>query len=137
MEEAPVLLPVLPWPLAPRTAAIKKDLENFFPPGDLVSPVLLAAAARTVHDLIAAGPEREKTRYPKIEKALSFPGNKWRRQGIYLTCDAGLQAEQWAVLWNRFLEGGFLLPPSPAEPLILPGLMPPGEESKLAGLLGD
>jgi hypothetical protein len=134
-KKAPVLLPVLPWPLAPLAAVIRKELEDLFPQGDFVSPALLAAAARTVHDLIAAGPEREKTRYLKIEKALSLPGNKWRRRGIYLTYDTGLQADQWAALWNRFLEKGFLLPPSPAEPLILPGLMSPGEEAKLAGLL--
>jgi hypothetical protein len=34
-----------------------------------------------------------------------------------------------------FLEKGFLLPPSPHEPLILPGMLSQGEETKLANLL--
>jgi hypothetical protein len=33
------------------------------------------------------------------------------------------------------LEEGFLIPPAPAEPLILPGILSPGEEAKLAALL--
>ncbi|MDR2747508.1 MAG: hypothetical protein LBB77_08695, partial [Treponema sp.] len=74
----------------------------------------------------------------------------WRRRGIYLSCPAlqtrtapsQIQAgrpspppEGWESLYRRFLDGGFLIPPGPGEPLILPGLLSPGEEAKLAALL--
>jgi hypothetical protein len=38
-------------------------------------------------------------------------------------------------LFSRFLENGFLIPPVPSHPLILPGILSPGEEAKLADLL--
>jgi hypothetical protein len=130
------MIPVLPWPLAPQVLAIHPDLENLFLPGDLVSPVLLAASARSVFELIAAAPDRGSRRYPGINKALSAQGCPWRRRGIYLTRDSGVVSDDnWVGLWRRFLEAGFLLPPSPWEPLILPGLISPGEEAKLAALL--
>jgi hypothetical protein len=134
-EKAPVMIPVLPWPLAPQVLAIRQDLEHLFLPGDLVSPILLAASARSVYDLIASAPDRGRGRYQKINKALSEQGCHWRRRGIYLTCDSCINRDAWAELWRRFLEAGFLLPPSQQEPLILPGLMSPGEEAKLAVLL--
>jgi hypothetical protein len=43
--------------------------------------------------------------------------------------------EEYENLFRRFLAGGFLIPPSPAEPLILPASMSDGEESRLADLL--
>ncbi|MDR0642588.1 MAG: hypothetical protein LBG07_09025, partial [Treponema sp.] len=42
----------------------------------------------------------------------------------------------WEELYRRFLDGGFLIPPGPGAPLILPGSLSPGEEAKLAALLG-
>ena len=67
-----------------------------------------------------------------------------RRKGVYLIAEgaeknaegAGV-AEGYKEMFRRFLEGGFLLPPSPAEPAILPAFMSQGEEVKLAGLLSD
>ena len=53
--------------------------------------------------------------------------------GIYLTRD--MDKEKYEALFRRFLEGGFLIPPSKAEPLILPFTMSDGEEAKLAQLL--
>jgi hypothetical protein len=133
--DAALLIPILPWPLAPLVLAADQKLEAFFPPGNLISPALLAAAARAVYDLIAAGKERGGPLFRRINKALAAPGCKWRRRGIYLTY--GANVDSWTVIWKRFLEGGFLLPPSPQDPLILPGAMSPGEEAKLAELLEE
>ncbi|MCL2479656.1 MAG: hypothetical protein FWF22_09145, partial [Treponema sp.] len=99
----------------------------------LVSPVILAAAARAIYDLIAAGVQGNRPKFIKIEKALAA-GTKWQRQDIYLTYKDGARAD-WIGLWKRFLERGFLLPPSPMEPLILPAMLSAGEEAKLADLL--
>ena len=97
------------------------------PPGDFISPVLLAVAARGIHDIIAAAPTR-----PHITKALWGKYSLWQRQGPYLFLK---QPEEWAAMFCRFLEAGFLLPPVPFQPLILPGTLSPGEEAKLANLL--
>ena len=129
-----LLLPVLPWPLAPLVLAADKSLEPRLPPGDLIAPVLLAAAARAVYDLIAA-PDRGEVRYPKVEKALAHKDCAWKQEGIYLRYRETVAREAWAELWKRFLEAGFLLPPRREDPLILPGTMSPGEEAKLAGLI--
>jgi hypothetical protein len=147
----PVLVPLLPWPLAPRVLAPEAALEDRFPPSEPLPPVLLAAAARSVYELIAAGKRGGRPVYPRINRALYSPGagGPWRRRGIYLNCPAlqtpagpaagGPSAPPacpgWESLFRRFLEGGFLIPPGPAEPLILPGILSPGEEAKLAALL--
>jgi hypothetical protein len=131
---APLLVPVLPWTLAPLVLAAESGLEPRLPPGDLIAPVLLAAAARAVYDLIAAAGRGELC-YPKVEKALAQQGCVWKKEGIYLRYRETLGREAWEELWKRFLEAHLLLPPDQEDPLILPGTMSPGEEAKLAGLL--
>ncbi|MDR1319042.1 MAG: hypothetical protein LBJ90_05405 [Treponema sp.] len=151
--EAPLLIPVLPgiqgWsadgPPLPRglcVLALDPALERarVFPPQDMLSPVLLAAAARGIYDLLAAAPLRGNPRFPKIDRALAKSGCPWRRRGIYLTQSSGAGGDSsgarvWEALFRGFLEEGFLLPPIPEHPLILPGVLSPGEEAKLAKLL--
>jgi hypothetical protein len=100
----------------------------------MFSPVLLAAAARGIYDLLAS-PERGKPVFPRISKALKNPANSmWQRQGIYLNLK---EKTEWETLFTHFLEAGFLIPPTPSQPLILPGEMSDGEEAKLAAALGD
>jgi hypothetical protein len=127
----------VPHPLAPPVLVLDKSLDSVLPPGSLVPPAILAVSTRAVYDLIAAAPEREKIRYKKIEKALARTDCLWRREGIYLTPKetAAFETETWAETWKVFLESGFLLPPSREDPLILPGILSPGEEAKLAALL--
>jgi hypothetical protein len=133
---APVLIPVLPWPLAPWVLAPEAALEDRFPPSDPIPPAVLAAAARSVYDLIAAGNGGGRPVYPGINRALyGTSAGPWRRRGIYLTRQGEDAADGWEDLYRRFLAGGFLIPPGPAEPLILPGALSPGEEAKLAALL--
>jgi hypothetical protein len=137
-----VFIPVLSWHLSPAVLVLERSAEAAFPAGDLLSPALLAPATRALHDLAAAlkekAPNRGSPRLPKIEKV--FSGNKpaalWRRRGIYLTVRPDTNTDEYAGLFGRFLEGGFLIPPTWAEPAILPPSMSPGEEAKLAELLG-
>jgi hypothetical protein len=137
--EAPLLVPVLPLPLAgaPLVLVLDRTLEAAFPPSgqDPVSPAVLAAAARSVWDLIAALPERGAFKFSRIRKALGQ--SQWRRRGVYLTRTADAGGESWAALFRRFLEKDFLLPPSPHCPLILPGELSPGEEAALAKCLSE
>ena len=141
----PVLIPIVPWPLGPAALVLDKSAEASFPQNSLIPPVLLAPATRAIYDLIAVmkaeKPSRGGKKYPKINKALSEtsgdkPGKPlWRRRLIYLYTNPALEKEKYALLFKKFLEGGFLIPPDQGEPVILPPLMSNGEESKLAELL--
>ena len=151
LSDAPVLIPVLPWPQGPAVLVLDENMESVFPSGELIPPVLLAPAVRALYNLAselkAKPPNRATRRYPKIEKVLglSKTGRQksclWRRRGIYLTMEPGINREKYKNmgkykdLFLNFLEGGFLIPPSPALPIILPAFMSAGEESKLAELL--
>jgi len=130
---SPFFIPVLPWPLGPEVLVLEKGMEASFPPGDIIPPVLLAPATRALYDLVAKIRNPDRQRYHKIEKVLGGGKSLWCRQGIYLTTET--TGEEYASLFKGFLEGGFLLPPSPSEPAILPAAMSEGEEAKLAGLL--
>jgi hypothetical protein len=144
-ENPPVLIPVVPgiqtWraglPLGLCVIAIKGDVT--IESGDILPPVLLAAAIRGIYDLISAARARANPVYPRIEKALKHPQTNeaqspWQRNGIYLTPRQKPSQTEWAALFRRFLENGFLIPPLSSQPLILPGVLSPGEEAKLASL---
>jgi hypothetical protein len=152
----PLFIPVLPFPFpgAPAVLALDPEADSALKlPAETVSPTALAAAARCVWDLIAASPGRGKPCFPKLDAVLSGDSagsRNWRRRGIYLSYgpdsafggirDSGSGGSQdpggnYPALFRCFLDNGFLLPPSPSQPAILPGELSPGEEAKLAGLL--
>ena len=133
--DTPVLRPVLPWQLGPEVLVLDKSLGASFPAGDLIPPVLLAPATRALFNLAAAmkAPGQGRQCYHKIEKALK--GSRWCRKEIYLTLKEDMDKENYKKLFLHFLEGGFLIPPSAKEPIILPASMSDGEESKLSVLL--
>ena len=140
-DAPPVLIPVVPgiplWrgelPVGFCPLAIAPGFEAALPPSDFLPPVLLACAARGVYDLIAAAPQRARPSYPRIARALKK--SPWQRRGLYLTLWQNPSPEEWAALFSHFLESGFLLPPVPSQPAILPGILSPGEEAQLAELL--
>jgi hypothetical protein len=129
-------VPVLPFPFpgAPAVLAFDPAAESALPPPPPpLPPAALAAAARCVWDLIAAAGERSAPHFPRLGRILAR-SSFWRRNGIYLTPVSGALSP---ALFRRFLEGGFLLPPVPGCPVILPGELSPGEEAKLAALLQE
>jgi hypothetical protein len=153
-DGVPVLIPLLPGmnqtpgrPPAPLILAVDPALNPGaaasegaapdcpFPPSDLVPPALLAVLTRGVYDLIAAGPGRGRCPYRKLRAAID--NSPWERRGIYLSLRERPDPETWAGVFRRFLAAGFLVPPEPEEPLILPGALSPGEEAKLAALLTE
>jgi hypothetical protein len=138
----PLLVPVLPgiqgWrnelPMGLCVVAAKSENElSQLSHSERLSPILLATAARGLHNLLAT-PQRAKPDYPRIFKALQ--NNTWQRQGIYLTLKEPPVSGAWETLFNKFLDAGFLLPPGPSQRLILPAILSQGEETKLAELLG-
>jgi hypothetical protein len=98
----------------------------------MIPPALLAALTRGIYDLIAAATERGKPPPPGISAALSR--GPWRRRGIYLSPAEPPEPGGWEGIFRRFLDQGFLIPPDPREPLILPGILSFGEAAKLAAL---
>ena len=143
-ENPPLFIPVIPgiqlWrdelPLGLCVVAAESEsyLEQL-PPGDILPPVLLAAAARGIYDLLASS-MRAKPVLPRTFKALQKSPLGWQRQGIYLTLKEKPRDEEWAALFRQFLDAGFLLPPTSSQPVILPGELSPGEDAKLATALG-
>jgi hypothetical protein len=132
-----LLLPVLPlpWTQALWVLAISPQTEagRDFPPSDILSPVILAAAVRAVCGLVAAAPDRGNPQFHKLDNALRT--GPWRRRGIYLWYGEAPDDASYETLFRRFLDRGFLLPPSRNLPAILPGILSPGEEARLAELL--
>ena len=128
----PILIPVLPWSLGPRALALSDEAPDL-PESAPLSPVLLAAATRALHDLGGPGSKRDLVSFPRIDRATA----SWIRRGIYLCRYPQPDHKIWAELFRYFLDGGFLIPPSPRQPLILPGSLSSGEEAKLARLLSD
>ena len=147
-EKSPAfLIPVLPgiqyWenglPLGLCVVAAKCEAHLCeLPVGDTLPPVLLSVAARGVYDLLGS-PNRAKPDFPLIAKALQKNSAKlrWRRQGIYLYPKERPGNDEWAMLFSQFLEAGFLLPPNQNHPLILPGELSTGEETKLAAIIAN
>ncbi|MCL2267115.1 MAG: hypothetical protein FWC17_05040 [Treponema sp.] len=148
--DTPVIIPVLPgiqtWrenlPVGLCAAAVKpENILTHLPENDMLSPVLLSAAARGVYDILASS-QRGKPDLPHTFKALKKQNCRWLRNGIYLhyketesALPQCLRAEEWSLLFNKFLEAGFLLPPLRDHPLILPAELSEGEDKKLAAAL--
>ena len=151
-DDTTLLVPVLPgiqtWrnglPLGLCVIAVKSEVntvhqekeiqlktgERFIlPESDELSPITYALATRGIYDLLAS-PERAKPVYPRLNKALKE--SQWQKKGIYLEFKEKVTLQVWKELFHRFLEAGFLLPPDPSFPLILPGELSDGEEAKLA-----
>jgi len=136
-----ILIPVLPgiqtWrgglPLGLCVVAAESEaqLANL-PQSDILPPILLATATRGIHDILAA-PERATPQLQRVDKVLK--NNRWQRRGIYLELKE--KPKSWDALFDKFLNAGFLLPPFPTFPLILPAELSDGEEAKLAVVLGE
>jgi len=146
VDDTPLLIPVLPgihtWRgglpmglcvVAALTGnAASEELLSRLPPDDALSPIILAIATRGIYDILAA-PERANPELPRVSKALKH--SRWQRCGIYLNLQEKQKTEEWDTLFHQFLKAGFLLPPTPSSPVILPGELSKGEEIKLALML--
>ncbi|MDR1230501.1 MAG: hypothetical protein LBK61_03760 [Spirochaetaceae bacterium] len=95
----------------------------------LISPVILALTTRAIYDVLHT-PERSSVLFKRVEEALA--DGPWRREGIYVTHRGKLTDDEWERIFRRFLDAGFLIPPTQHDPLILPGELSPGEENLLA-----
>jgi hypothetical protein len=97
-----------------------------------LSPVILALTTRAIYDFLHS-PERGTVTFRRVDEALA--DGPWRREGIYVFPRERVTNEEWSRVFERFLEAGFLIPPTPRDPLILPGELSPGEEKALAECL--
>jgi hypothetical protein len=123
-----VLLPVLPFAVAGAPAAVCFDAEppEGFPASRPLSPVLLAGAARSLHDLA-------RFRLPEWYREDLLAGAAgWVQRGIYLR--ATCAPERYEAVFRGFLEAGVLLNPLYPGPSLLPAEASPGELAKMIQL---
>lgn len=136
---ARILAPILPvpLPLAARPIAflMRPETAQSFPLSSQASPLFLSLAVRAVADLIAALPFRTALP-PLIEKARKVPGAPVFR-GPYFALPAASDPPAYSAAFDRFLHRGFLLPPDPRLPAILPYEASDGETAALASLLSE
>ena len=125
-------LALLPHPLAPAVLVTGMAAGNERYRTVPLPPVILALTTRAVYDMLHC-PERRAVVYPQVNEALAE--GSWTREGIYVRLKKQAADEEWARLFRRFLDAGFLIPPTQRDPLILPGELSPGEEKALAECL--
>jgi hypothetical protein len=130
IEDKPrlILIPIIPFPLAPAIAVLDPSLD--FPDSEPIAPFLLAGTTRSMYNLIATFPTRPI--FPRLNAV--FTQSKWNKNGIYFyrrSCDK----EQYSILFKHFLAYGFVLPPEQNIPAIIPGILSAGEEATLAKLI--
>lgn len=135
-----LVVPVLPLGggCAPFCVAAASEAEADsagLPPSDLLSAAWLSAAARACDDLVAALASQPDPVLPRRLESSLEASPEWTRRGIYLSRRAG--PEVYAETFARFLAAGFLLPPDPALPALLPRDPSAGEAAALAELLGE
>ncbi|WP_304241765.1 hypothetical protein [Gracilinema caldarium] len=135
-QEQDILIPLLPfaWPESVAVLVLSPSMASQVPSSDLLSPVFAEYAQRAVYDLIKTQQEAPVLRVSKVLRSLSG-SSIWKGSGLYWYADPRLSAEKYEKLFLNFLQEGFLLPPDPADPLILPWSLSPGLEVKLAKLL--
>jgi hypothetical protein len=123
-------IPVLPFAVCQAPVVVAR--RGKFPVTDMaeeqVSPFVLAGAARSVFDLLAA-------REPAwLEKGL-FENPNWFRKGLYF--HAGFEARLYPDAFKRFLDQGVLLSPVYPGPSILPLEASEGEIKKISKLFAQ
>ena len=123
-----VLLPLLPFGAAgaPAAACFCSAPPEGFPASETISPVLLAGAARCLHDLrryVVPGWFRE-------DLLEGCPG--WKQRGVYLCAECG--PERYPQVFSAFLAAGVLLNPGYPGPSILPAEASAGELAKMIQL---
>lgn len=130
-----VVAPILPYPGpgAPVVLLPPVGGEALFSPPDPVSPVVCAVAARAVADLLFRYTLR--TAASCCRAIAAVVGTPWVRRGIYLHREDELFLFRYDLQFQRFLQAGFLIPPDPRLPLILPEELSPGEDEALARIL--
>ena len=126
--QAEVLVPVLPFSMgdSPLAVCFRKALPFGFPESDLISPVILAGAMRSLYGL-----KKYKTPDWFREDILKgCPG--WIQRGIYIVPD--FSPEIYKEIFKGFLKGGVLLSPSYPGPSIFPAELSEGEFKKMIKL---
>jgi hypothetical protein len=131
-------LAILPHPLAPAALVTQPQDDGSAVADPLqfqrLSPVIMALTTRAIYNALHS-PERGAVAFRRVDEALA--DGPWTREGIYMRLKETATDDGWARIFKRFLDAGFLAPPSPCDPLILPGEMSDGEEKALAECLRD
>jgi hypothetical protein len=128
-DSSPYALPMLPCPrhAAPGVIlAADGTAAEALGPGDLLAPLQLAAALRTLADLDRVDAAALEALWKKADRHL---GKAFERRGPWLL--PLFAPARHAEAFREALGLGILIPPSPASPALLPGDF---DEGEIAGL---
>ena len=120
-----IAIPVLPFALsgAPAIAAFRDPPGVRALPSEVVSPALLVALTKSIHQLIRFHGQFTEHLWR------SFDAPFWRRQGPYLVARGS--REEYAELFDRLLARGILISPRYPGPSIAPAIFTEGETKPL------
>lgn len=128
---AEAIVPLLPFrvgdsPVVVCTRGRPRD-RRMQPRADVsVSPMLLAGALRSLHEL-------NRFQVPEFYRRNVLRGIAgWAQRGPYVL--PRFTESEYGAVFDRFLESGYLLSPSYRTPSILPGEASPGEWAKMIRL---
>jgi hypothetical protein len=130
----PAALPLLPCPRAFAPCAIlfrDPSLAERAGESDLVPPMLLAAASRSLAELARFSRTYGEAHWRRVDRRL---GPFFERRGPYLYARA--TQGDYEALFRAALGSGVLLSPDPGLPSIVPGDFDDGELAALAKALG-
>ncbi|GAB1482391.1 hypothetical protein MASR2M78_12060 [Treponema sp.] len=138
VQQRGLLVPILPlnWPSAPLVFLLSRGALDRFPQTPPCSPLLLGALARGLADLRAVQKERggeSKSFLPKTIAALRK--SSWIQRGLYVNAGYQGNPDEYKKLFHQFVASGYLLPPDPGLPIILPSDLSSGEDAGLAALI--
>ena len=125
---ADILIPIIPFSVgdAPAIVCFKKRLPSEFPASDMLSPLLLAGATRTIYDLI----QYQKPAWYRDD--LLKGAKAWVQKGIYIL--ANFEAKYYSKVFHTFLAQGYIISPFFPGPSILPAQASLGELRKMIKL---
>ncbi len=126
----PAVIPILPCPLvsAPTVLVFLGTEPLGLPPSDIHSPMELSALACVCDELRSSLIVHSTLDFAFLDGALP---RGWTRRGRYLFANPPLGEAAYGALRSHFFAAGFLVPPSPADPFILPLELSTGERTSL------
>ena len=126
--DSEILFPIIPFAMgcSPITVCFRHSVPEEFPDSDIITPVILAGALRTLFNI-------KKYRLPPWFREDLIKGTAgWIQRGIYIYPDFDLDI--YKEVFMSFLKESVLLSPLYPGPSILPAEASPGEVKKMIKL---
>ncbi|MBN1412543.1 MAG: hypothetical protein JW969_16970 [Spirochaetales bacterium] len=129
-ENTDFIIPVIPFSVmsAPVVVGWQKEYNDKNQEKEVLSPVFLAGAARSIHDMM-------RISLPEWYKNDLINNRNWVQNGIYVR--ACFESSLYPSVFREFLNHGFLLSPRYPGPSVLPFRLSDGELKKMTKLFAE